>query len=132
MTRKLVAIVAGLAFWIAIALVAGLVIRATWPEYVSVAPTMAFTLSMKIARLAIGAIATVAAGFVSARIAHSLSAGLIPGILLLIFFIPEHVMLWDKFPIWYHLWFLVTLVPFTYMGNLMARRRADTQTNRSQ
>lgn len=33
----------------------------------------------------------------------------------------EHVMLWDKFPIWYHLWFLLSLVPLTYVGNSLAR-----------
>jgi len=25
-------------------------------------------------------------------------------------------MLWDKFPLWYHLTFLLSLVPLTYVG----------------
>jgi hypothetical protein len=40
----------------------------------------------------------------------------LPGVLLLIGFIPVHVMLWDKFPVWYHLAFLLSLVPLTYLG----------------
>jgi hypothetical protein len=38
----------------------------------------------------------------------------------LIVFVPAHVMLWDKFPIWYHLSFLLSLVPLTYLGNSIA------------
>jgi hypothetical protein len=30
-------------------------------------------------------------------------------------------MLWDKFPIWYHLSFLLSLVPLTYVGNSISR-----------
>jgi hypothetical protein len=122
MTRKLIAIGAGLAIWFLIALLAGFVIRATWPDYVSVAQAMAFTLPMKIARLAVGALATVATGFVTARIVQSPIASLIPGINHHHHKHPQHVDLWDKFPLWYHLWFLLTLVPLTYAGNLIARR----------
>jgi hypothetical protein len=123
MMRKIIAIAAGLAVWLLIAVIAGFVIRMTWPEYVSVAAAMAFTLPMKIARLAIGAVATMAAGIVTARITQSAVASLMPGIILLIAFIPEHVMLWEKFPIWYHAWFLGTLLPFTYLGNSIGRGR---------
>jgi ABC-type dipeptide/oligopeptide/nickel transport system permease component len=120
MARKIIGVVAGLAVWLAIALIAGFIIRATWPAYVSVAEAMAFTLPMMITRLAIGVIATIAMGFVAARITRSRVARLMPGIILLVLFIPEHVMIWDKFPIWYHLWFLTTLVPLTYLGNVIA------------
>lgn len=120
MARKIIGVVIGLAVWLAIALIAGLIIRATWPAYVSVAETMAFTLPMMIARLSISVVATIAMGFVVARITQSQIARLMPGIILLVLFIPEHVMIWDKFPIWYHLWFLTTLVPLTYLGNVIA------------
>jgi hypothetical protein len=48
-------------------------------------------------------------------------ARLMPGVVLLLFFIPDHVNLWDKFPLWYHLWFLLSLVPLTYVGNVLVR-----------
>ena len=44
-----------------------------------------------------------------------------PGLLLLVAFIPEHIRLWDKFPVWYHLMFLVSLVPLTYIGGAIGR-----------
>jgi hypothetical protein len=37
-------------------------------------------------------------------------------------FIPEHVMLWEKFPVWYHLAFLLSLVPLTYVGGRFGSR----------
>jgi succinyl-CoA synthetase alpha subunit len=121
MARNFIGVVAGLAVWLFIAIVAGLFMRETWPAYAIVADAMTFTLPMMIARLSIGAFATVSMGFVTARIAQSAVARLIPGLILLIVFIPEHVMLWDKFPIWYHLSFLASLVPLTYVGNSFAR-----------
>lgn len=118
--RNFIGVVTGLAAWLAIVIVAGFIMRQTWPAYVSVAESMTFTLPMMIARLSIGAFATILVGFVTACITQSAVARLIPSLILLIFFIPEHVMLWDKFPIWYHLWFLLSLVPLTYAGNRIA------------
>jgi len=120
MTRKILAVAAGLAIWFIVTAIAGFILRAAWPAYVQVADAMTFTLAMQITRLGIGALATIAAGLVTAHITRSPVVGLIPGILLLALFIPQHVMLWDKFPLWYHLTFLVSLVPLTYLGNRMA------------
>jgi hypothetical protein len=119
--RNCIGIVAGLAVWLGIAFVAGLIMREAWPAYVSVAEAMTFTLPMMIGRLSIGAVATISMGFVTACISQSKLARLIPGLIMLIFFIPEHAKLWDKFPIWYHLWFLLSLVPLTYVGNRIAQ-----------
>jgi hypothetical protein len=124
MGKGTLGVVAGLVVWMIIASVAGLVLRAAWPEYVSAAGTMTFTLSMKVARLSIGALATIATGWVAALIARSTMAVLIPGALLLIVFIPEHIRLWDKFPVWYHMTFLSSLVPLTYVGGRIALGRA--------
>ena len=70
MGKGVLAVVAGLAVWVALTAVAGVVMRAAWPAYASVADAMTFTLPMMIARLAIGAAATLAAGFVAAAVAR--------------------------------------------------------------
>ena len=117
MKRATLGVVAGLAVWVAIATVAGRIMRAAWPAYASVADAMTFTLPMMFWRLAIGALATLSAGWVTAIVApRSILARLITGALLLVVFIPEHIMLWDTFPVWYHLTFLVSLVPLAYVG----------------
>ena len=125
MTRGILGVIAGLAVWIAIAGVAGPIMRSAWPAYASVADAMTFTLPMMFARLAIGALATLATGLIASVIARrSKLARLIPGVLLLVVFIPQHIMLWDTFPVWYHLTFLASLVPLTYLGAKIAEARA--------
>jgi len=117
MARNILGVVAGLAVWIAIAVVAGAIMRSAWPDHASVADAMTFTLPMMFARLAIGALATLAAGWVIAVVARrSMLARLTAGLLLVGGFVPQHIMLWEKFPVWYHLTFLVSLIPLVYLG----------------
>lgn len=130
MARHGIGIVTGLVVWLAMVVVTGLILRETWPAYASVADAMTFTLPMMIARLSISAFATLALGFVTACITRSALARLMPGLILLVAFIPVHAMLWNKFPVWYHLGFLLSLVPLTYVGNCLApgalRQRSAT------
>jgi hypothetical protein len=122
MRKAIVAVVAGLVVWGAVVAIAGLIIRASWPAYVRVAEAMTFTLPMMLVRLSIGVVATLAAGWVTAAIGpRSIVARLMPGVILLVAFIPQHIMLWNKFPVWYHLFFLLSLVPLTYLGGLRTR-----------
>ena len=123
MTRNILGVVAGLVAWLLVAATLGFIMRTSWPAYAAVAETMNFTLPMMLARLSIGALATLAAGLVTALITRSAVARLIPGVLLLVAFIPQHVMLWDKFPLWYHLTFLLSLVPLTYVGSRIVPQR---------
>ena len=120
MAKNIVGVVAGLAVWMIVATVAGVIMRVSWPAYASVANAMTFTLPMMIARLSIGALATIVMGTITAVIAQSVVARLMPGILMLLLFIPQHMMLWEKFPIWYHLTFLLSLIPLTWAGTYFA------------
>ena len=120
--KAVLAVVAGLVAWIAIVAVAGLVMRSAWPAYAKVADAMTFTLPMMLARLSIGALATLAAGWVTAAIApRPMLVRLMPGLILLVAFIPQHIALWNVFPVWYHLTFLLSLVPLTYLGGTSHR-----------
>src|SRR5262245_18192288 len=121
MSKKILGVVAGLLVWVAVVMVVGELMRRSWPAYASVADAMTFTLPMMVARLSIGAVATVVTGMVTAAIARSVLVGLMPGVLLLIVFIPIHATLWDKFPVWYHLTFLVSLVPVSYLGGTIGQ-----------
>ena len=125
MGKSILAVVVALIAWVAIVTVAGLVLRVSWPAYASVAAAMTFTLPMLLARLAIAAVATLAAGLIAARIRpRSIRLTLVPGLILLVLFIPQHIVLWPRFPIWYHLSFLLSLVPLTWVGGARANRRS--------
>jgi hypothetical protein len=128
MARKALGVIAGLVVWIAVTTVAGVIMRAAWPAYASVADAMTFTLPMMVARLSIGAVATVAAGWVAATIARRSSlATLLPGVVLLAGFIPQHITLWEKFPVWYHLTFLLSLIPLALLGGKIEAMRTPEQ-----
>jgi hypothetical protein len=125
MAKGILGVVAGLLTFMAVVTVAGIIMRGAWPDYARVADAMTFTLPMMIARLTIGALGTIAAGLVTAAIAkRSTLVRLAPGLLLLLAFIPQHIMLWEKFPVWYHLTFLLSLVPLTYLGGWAISRGA--------
>jgi hypothetical protein len=71
---------------------------------------------MLFTRLALSTIALLIAAWVTTLIARKSVVALILGIVLLLVSIPIHINLWDKFPLWYHLTFLVTLIPLCILG----------------
>ena len=117
MLRTVSSVVVGLLMWGLVATLLNFGLRLWLPGYAQAEPLMAFTLVMKIARLLLAAIACLAAGATIRMIApSSLAAPWVVGLVLLAMFVPVHVQLWDKFPVWYHLTFLVTLAPLVVLG----------------
>ena len=111
------AVIAALVTWFFVATVVNLALRAWWPHYHEAEIAFNFTFAMKFARLVLGAISTLGAGFVAAWIGKSrMGSATLTGIALLCLFIPGHYRIWDKFPVWYHLTFLVSLLPLTLLG----------------
>jgi hypothetical protein len=111
------AVIAALVTWFLVATVLNLALRAWWPHYHEAETAFNFTIAMKLARLVLGAISTLSAGFVAAWIGKSrMGSATLTGIALLCLFIPGHYRIWDKFPVWYHLTFLVSLLPLTLLG----------------
>jgi cytochrome bd-type quinol oxidase subunit 2 len=122
MKRAVLGIVAGVAAWFVVATVLNLILRATLPGYREAESTLAFTLGMKLARLAESALACLAAGYTASWVAQgNRNAPRVVGIVVLALFLPMHVGLWSKFPVWYHLTFLILLLPLTVLGGLLQR-----------
>ena len=119
------AVIAALVAWFLVATVLNLALRAWWPHYHEAETTFNFTFAMKLARLFLGAISSLGAGFVATWIGKCrMRAAIVTGIVLLGLFIPGHYLLWSKFPVWYHLTFLVSLLPLTLLGAAL-NHRAD-------
>jgi hypothetical protein len=117
------AVIAALATWIFVATVLNLALRASWPHYHEAETAFNFTFAMKLARLVLGATSSLGAGFVAAWIGKGrMRAATLTGIVLLGLFIPNHYLLWGKFPVWYHLTFLVSLLPLILLGAALNRR----------
>lgn len=129
MKRSILAFVAGFVLWGVVATLLNFGLRAGLAGYAQAEPTLSFTLGMKVARLILGALASLAAGAATGLIAPSRKA--VPwvlGAVILAIFIPSHIQLWAKFPVWYHLVFLVSLVPLVGLGAALTRlRRSPTK-----
>ena len=130
MKRAIVGVLAGLVAWFVVATVLNLALRLTWVDYAAAEKPMTFTLAMLAARLGTGAIASLCAGFAAAWIANGSGAPVkVLAALLLLLFLPVHYGLWDRFPVWYHVVFLASLVPLTLLGaSLKAKSAAEAPT----
>ena len=127
MKRSIFAVVAGLVVWGLVATLLNFGLRAGIAGYAQAEPTLTFTLGMKVARLILGALASLAAGAAAGLIAPSKTGPRwVLGAIILAFFIPVHVQLWAKFPVWYHLVFLGTLLPLVALGAAFTRTRLRT------
>ena len=125
MGRRLIAIVVGLASWVAVASIGLRMLRAAWPAYAAAEPVFHFDFDMMAARLAAAGLASIVAAVLTAALARgSRGAALAGGLVLLAAFVPLHISLWDRFPIWYHLTFLVSLPALALVGGLMVAKRA--------
>jgi hypothetical protein len=125
MWRTIASIICGLVAWGVVVTVLNLGLRAAIPDYHAAEATLQFTLAMKWGRLIEAALASLAAGAVVAWIAPSKSwAPWLVGVVVLAMFLPVHVQLWSKFPAWYHLSFLLPLVPLVALGGMLVRSRA--------
>ncbi|MDE2133127.1 MAG: hypothetical protein KGJ49_00835 [Alphaproteobacteria bacterium] len=117
MWRTIAAVLLGLAAWAAAVTILNWGLRLWLPGYGAVEHTMLFTLPMKLARLSIAAAASLAAGAIVRAVAPaSRWAPWIVGLVMVALFLPSHVSLWNRFPIWYHLTFLLTLAPLVALG----------------
>jgi len=120
MKRSILACLAGLLTWIVVVTVINRVLRLSLPNYTAAEQTLQFTLGMKWARLLMAIMTSVVAGAVTGWISRSSRwAPLIVGSVVLAMFAPLHIAIWSKFPVWYHLTFLLTIIPAVLLGALL-------------
>jgi hypothetical protein len=124
-TRSILAFIAGFLAWGVVVTLINFVLRATIEGYVAAEPKLSFTFGMMVARLVMAAVTSLAAGAVTGWVAPSSERpAWALGIVVLALFIPVHINLWHVLPIWYHLTFLLTIVPLVVIGSRLVRRRA--------
>ena len=117
-------VVVGFVAWFAAATVGNFVVRAALPGYAEAEPAMMFTLPMLLVRLALGVISSIAAGVACAMVLrpHARAVRFF-AIALVVFFLPVHYALWESFPVWYHVIFLLSLAPLVLLGAKLVRPR---------
>lgn len=125
MLRLAGAVIGGLVAWMVIVTLRNFGLRASIPGYHAAEPTFVFTLTMMIGRLTIAVLTLLAAGAVVRAIAPGSNfAPWVVGIVLLALFVPVHVQISARLPLWYHLTFLLTLPPLVWAGARLGHRAA--------
>jgi hypothetical protein len=120
MKRSILACLAGLLTWIVVVTLIDRVLRLSLPNYTAAEKTLHFTLLMKWARLSMAIVTSLLAGAVTGWVSRSGRwAPLIVGTVVLAMFLPVHIAIWSKFPAWYHLTFLLTIIPAVLAGALL-------------
>lgn len=126
MGRTSASVVAGLVSWGVVITLLNFGLRAAIPGYHAAEATLQFTLAMKVGRLTEAALASLAAGAMVSLINPPRKwAAWAVGLIILAVFLPVHVSLWTKFPVWYHLGFLVPLAPLVALGAALIRGRGS-------
>jgi len=122
MVRSILAVIIAVITWFIVATIGNWILRLVLPGYSAVEATMTFTLTMMICRLLLGLVSSLFAGFVCGAIARNRVAPKVAAGVMVLLFLPGHYMIWAKFPVWYHLFFLITLAPAMLIGASRARR----------
>jgi hypothetical protein len=111
MVRTVLGVIAGVVAWIVLVTIMDRTMRYLWPDYATNFTAMTFTLQMMFARLAESTVALIIASMIAVGVAPaSRWVAWAFGILMLAFFAPFHYTIWAKFPVWYHAYFLVSLL----------------------
>jgi hypothetical protein len=130
MKRAILAGFVALVAWIIVASIINRILRLAIPGYTAAEQTLQFTLGVKIARLLMGAAASVAAGVVACWIAPTKSwVAPVVGAVVFALFLPLHIAIWAKLPVWYHLTFLLTIIPFVVLGARFAPQTGKPVSN---
>lgn len=121
--RFVLACLGGLAVWVIVVIAINDVLRLALPGYRAAEHTLNFTLEMKMARLSMAIATSLVAGAMTCRISPMarIAPWVVAGIVLAIF-LPIHISIWSSFPVWYHLTFLLTIVPSVLAGAFVVRR----------
>jgi len=125
MGRKILAIVAGFVVWTIIWLGGNAVVQTAAADAIGEDGSVT-SAGVLLLLLVISIVCSAAGGFVTAKVATEGAAKIVLtlGIVLLVVGIAVQVFAaWDLMPVWYHLIFLVLLVPMAIAGGRMAGAR---------
>jgi hypothetical protein len=123
MIKSILAVIVAVITWFIVATIGNWILRLVLPGYSAVEVSMNFTLTMMICRLILGLVSSLCAGFVCATTARNTVAPKVAAGIMVLLFLPVHYMLWAKFPIWYHLFFLISLAPTLLIGAALRDNR---------
>ncbi|MGB6875989.1 MAG: hypothetical protein WBD87_08130 [Candidatus Acidiferrales bacterium] len=109
--RIILGAIAGVIVWTVVVTACDIAVRKLWIEY---------------------ALVEKLSGFVAALIAKERVKSAAAGLVLLAIFLPVHISIWHKLPVWYHLVFFTSLPVLSLAGGLLRRPAGISQTPATQ
>ena len=117
MLKIILGIIGGFVVWSVLWVAGDAVLRTVWTSYNESVKTMQINSAMLIVPLILSVIVSIISGYIAALIAgENTKSPLILGIILLIVGVLVQMSVWEQIPLWYHLTFLILLVPMTSLG----------------
>jgi hypothetical protein len=101
-----------------------ILLLAVWPDYAMADPEKAYTLRMLFVRLLVFSTMIAATSAVAVHVARDRRFAWVAGALILAFSIPPHLYpgyVWDDYPPWYHIVYLLSIVPIAVIGGRLVR-----------
>jgi hypothetical protein len=100
-------------------------LRVVWADYTLAEPEKAYTLTMLFVRLVIFTAMIAATAAVATLVAGDKRVAWIAGGLILALSIPPHLYpgyVWDDYPAWYHIVYLLSILPIAGFAGRLVRR----------
>ena len=122
MLQLILGVFVGFVLWSILWVGSDALLKGAWTGYAEHVDAGDFSFGILMFSLVRSIICSVLAGYVTASIAAESSKAVpILGGLLLIAGIMVQVGVWKSIPVWYHLTFLLLLVPMTLLGGMIKR-----------
>ncbi len=124
MGRLILAVVAGFVFWTVLFLGNNALISTAFPQYFNTDGSTDSNGMLGLI-LVLSVVFSILSGWLAGRIAQARAAnvGTVLGLVLLAVGIFVQLQYWDLMPLWYHLGFLILLLPATVLGARLSRPR---------
>ena len=122
MGRAILAVVVGYVGWTVLWLGGNAAIRAVWPDAIPAEGPITATWPLLLT-LALSVVCSLVAGGSAATLAHGRRGPvLVMALLLLVTGLGVQASVWTRMPLWFHLPFLILIVPMCLVGGRYGRR----------
>jgi hypothetical protein len=124
-TKTIYGIVGGITIYVIVGLLGLFLLKFFWTDYAIATKDKSYTFSMKLLRLTVGVFASIFTGNAATIIAKDKgkTAWLVGIIIFCIVGYNHFFIIWADYPIWYHLAYLIPIIPVVGLSHYLLHKR---------